>query len=165
MQPIGSPADARAAIAEALFKRPRVVIVDGRSERQFVEMVFPGLDSDTPLYVCPEETVTGDAATRSGSPPPAFDVFRQLVHPNYPLLGIFITKGVGSVESTLLDDQLFAYYSAAYGSAADALAQPQWLMNRLSFLEPTAVLTVAEDADVAVVIGADGSDVMKTLPA
>ena len=104
----------------------------------------PGARDDTPIYACPDETVTGSAATRPGSPPPVFDFYQRLVHPNYPLLGIFITKGVGFFESTSLDDQLFAYYSAAYGSATATPSQPQWLVNELTFLESTAVIDKGE---------------------
>ncbi|GAB3032057.1 hypothetical protein [Mycobacterium bourgelatii] len=144
MQPIDSPARVRSAITDALFNRPRAVLVDGRSEQQFVEMVFPGLGNDTPLYVCSDETVTGLPGIRPGSPPPAFNLFQRLVHPNYPLLAIFITEGVGSVESTLLDEQLLDYYSAAYGRRSDAPERPQSLMNSLAFLEPNAVVDTGE---------------------
>lgn len=120
------------------------MIVDGRSATRFVEAVFPGLRDDTPLYACPDEAVASVTEVRPGSPPPVFDTFRPLVHPNYPLLAILITEGEGSVESTPLDDQLFAFYSASYGSTADPPERPQRLINGLAFLEPTAVIDTNE---------------------
>lgn len=146
LKPISSVAGARAAIADALFKQPRTVLIDRRLEREFVETVFPGPPENKTIYACRDETVTGATDNRSDSPTPAFDVFQKLVHPDYPLLGIFITQGIGSVESTTLDDQLLAYYSAAYGTAAYPPAQPQSLISGLTFLEPTAIIDTGEIA-------------------
>ena len=134
-QPSTPVEQARPAIAAALFRRHRAVPVRTSSQAQYVETVFPGLRPETPVYASDEEILSSTAPVSPGPPPPAFGIYQPLVHPNYPLLAILILEGTGTVDSTSLDEHLFAYCA---DHAADERARR--LMSGLAFLEPSATI-------------------------
>ncbi|QLL09078.1 hypothetical protein [Mycobacterium vicinigordonae] len=128
----------RAAITSALAGPPRVVMVEVPNDGWYVQTVFAGLRRNVPVYVHDAETTSSAASAEPGSPPP-FGRYQGLVHPGYPFIAVLVTNGIGTVQSTCLDENLFAYY-ADIDTSDEVAERVQQLIGRLAFLEPDAAV-------------------------
>ncbi|BDB41415.1 hypothetical protein [Mycobacterium kiyosense] len=139
MQSHAATEQVRAAITSALSGAPRVVMVEAPNDAWYVQAVFAGLRRNVPVYVRDEEITGSAVATGQGAPPVAFFRYHRLVHPGYPFIAMLVTSGIGTVQSTGLDENLCAYYSEN-DTADDTAERVQQLMNRLTFAEPLTVV-------------------------
>jgi len=139
MDAITSAGAVRPAITTALFVQPGIVVVAARSEREFVETVFPDLTPATPLHARTDH-LSGRPGAGHWS---TFDTYRELVHPNYPLLAVMPNHGRGPIESAVLDEDLLAYY-AHHAPTPETADQVETILTNLTLLQPDSLVDTSE---------------------
>lgn len=119
---------ARQEIVAAFHGRPRIVFVQARSERSFVESLFKDVRPPTAVYVRRE--------LRAGrSRGPHFDLYQSVVHRDYPFVATFNIVGDASVESTVLDQALASYYFSHYPQPTETAYTARRLVSELTLIQ------------------------------